>query len=177
LHRLFKHSGDLGDIIFSLPTIRALGGGLLYLDPNGGEASPFVDWAGKTGTNLVLHLDEHRNEGTPVNQLPGRTRTNLTTESIESLRPLLLQQEYIVDVQLWYGETVDHDLDAFRRHNRFNNLSDAHLAAFELPFAERDRAWLTIDQPIAIDGRSIVAAFMSAIPKNINISNTRSAIG
>lgn len=27
----FKHSGDLGDILFSLPTIKALGGGSLYL--------------------------------------------------------------------------------------------------------------------------------------------------
>ena len=27
----FKHSGKLGDIIYSLPTIRALGGGVLHL--------------------------------------------------------------------------------------------------------------------------------------------------
>lgn len=30
----FYHSGDLGDIIYSLPTIKALGGGNLYLGPN-----------------------------------------------------------------------------------------------------------------------------------------------
>ena len=29
----FKHSGDLGDIIYSLPTVKALGGGVLYLNP------------------------------------------------------------------------------------------------------------------------------------------------
>lgn len=35
----FKHSGDLGDIIYSLPTVKALGGGVLYLDKNGGRGS------------------------------------------------------------------------------------------------------------------------------------------
>ncbi len=30
---IFHHSGDLGDIIYSLPTIAALGGGMLYLSP------------------------------------------------------------------------------------------------------------------------------------------------
>lgn len=34
--KTFKHSGDLGDIIFALPAVRALGGGILYLDPDGG---------------------------------------------------------------------------------------------------------------------------------------------
>ncbi|MFA4990575.1 MAG: hypothetical protein WC579_01525 [Candidatus Paceibacterota bacterium] len=30
--KTFKHSGDCGDIIYSLPAIRELGGGILYLD-------------------------------------------------------------------------------------------------------------------------------------------------
>lgn len=34
-HRSFYHSGDSGDIIYSLPTVRALGGGILYLGPDG----------------------------------------------------------------------------------------------------------------------------------------------
>src|SRR6188508_2714741 len=29
--KTFKHSGDIGDLIYALPTIRALGGGFLYL--------------------------------------------------------------------------------------------------------------------------------------------------
>ena len=28
----FRHSGKLGDIVYSLPAVRALGGGLMYLD-------------------------------------------------------------------------------------------------------------------------------------------------
>ena len=50
----FKHSGDLGDVIFSLPTIRALGGGQLLLDPEGGESSPYVRFADKTRTKIKL---------------------------------------------------------------------------------------------------------------------------
>jgi hypothetical protein len=35
--KAFRHSGKMGDIIYALPTIRALGGGTLYLHPGGGE--------------------------------------------------------------------------------------------------------------------------------------------
>lgn len=31
--RIFHHSGDLGDIIYALPTIAGLGGGMLYISP------------------------------------------------------------------------------------------------------------------------------------------------
>jgi hypothetical protein len=158
MHSRFKHSGDLGDIIFSLPVIRALGGGVLFLDPDGGQSSPLVNWAGATSTKLALHLDPGSAEPTLLTELPGKTRTNLAAAAIASLRPLLLQQEYINDVQSWKGQAIDHDLDAFRQHLGFNNLSDSHLAAFGLPFAERDRAWITVDQPISVDGHPIVIA-------------------
>lgn len=128
---LFKHSGDLGDIVYSLPAIRALGGGVLLLDPEGGQSSPLVKFFDKT-------------------------RTRLTAASIESLRPVLLQQPYVHDVRPWKGETVDYDLDEFRRHIRFNNLCDSHLAACGLPFRERDRAWLSVDQPVSIEGKPVV---------------------
>lgn len=119
----FKHSGDLGDIIFSLPCIKAKGGGTLYLDPEGGKSSPLVKWA-------------------------DRTCTKLNQKSIDLLKPLLLEQDYIVDVLLWKGETVDHDLDQFRRHIKYNNLSDSHLASIGLPFHHRDVSWITVKDPI-----------------------------
>ena len=117
--KTFKHSGDLGDIIFSLPTIRALGGGVLYLDPEAGLSSPLVKWA-------------------------DRKKTKLTAGAIQSLIPVLEQQEYIKGVELWKDQKVDYDLDLFRKHVIYNNLSDSHLAAFNLPFSERDTAWLKI---------------------------------
>ena len=39
--KTFLHSGDLGDIIYSLPTIRKLGGGILYLDITGGSKDEY----------------------------------------------------------------------------------------------------------------------------------------
>ncbi len=129
--KTFKHSGDMGDMIFALPTLRALGGGVLYLDPDGGSTSKFVKFVGKI-------------------------RTKLDAKSIDMLIPILMQQPYIQEVRHWHGEPVDHDLDAFREHLSYNNLSDSHLAAFDLPTTERDKAWLQIADPITIPDRPIV---------------------
>jgi hypothetical protein len=115
--KTFKHSGDLGDIIFSLPTIKALGGGILYLDPKGGEGS-------------MLIKTEKGN------------RTKLNENSINSIMGLLLCQSYITGVRFWNGEEVDYNLDQFRLHVKFNNLADSHLNAFGLGFKHRDDQWL-----------------------------------
>lgn len=37
--KTFYHSGKMGDVIYSLPTIRAMGGGILYLPENGPEVT------------------------------------------------------------------------------------------------------------------------------------------
>jgi hypothetical protein len=112
----------MGDVIYSLPAVRALGGGILYLDPEGGLSSPIVKWQ-------------------------GRNRTKMGQAVIESAMPFLKLQPYLQDVRPWQKEPVDVDLDQFRGHIRYNNLSDSHLAAFNLPLTERDSAWLTIDEP------------------------------
>jgi len=125
--KTFKHSGDLGDIIYSLPTVRALGGGVLFLDPNGGQG-------------IIPHLP----------------RTRLNAALIQSIRPLLVRQPYIQDVLPWAGEPIDYDLDKFRDTDTPKNISDVHLEAFGLPSSERDRAWLSVDDPITIPGRQLV---------------------
>ena len=78
----FLHSGDLGDIIYSLPSIKKLGGGTLYLNPS--------------ANNLQNNY--------PI-------KTKLTKNSINLLRPLLLEQEYIYDVSIWNGNAIDYNLD------------------------------------------------------------------
>lgn len=130
--RTFKHSGDLGDVLFALPTIRALGGGVLYLDPNGGQDEPIIR----------RHLK--------------RGRTRLNAKSIESLGPILCQQPYIEEVRVWGGEPVDCNLDAFRDYHTRENLADAHLAAFGLPFEQRDTAWLSVADPIELPQYPII---------------------
>lgn len=115
--KTFKHSGDMGDIIFSLPTIAALNGGLLYLDPDGGESSPLVKWA-------------------------DQTRTKFNQKLIEQLTPFLELQDGVIKVLPWEGQLVDYDLDKFRQHIRFNNLSISHLEAFGLDHAYANLSWL-----------------------------------
>ena len=131
--RTFKHSGDLGDIIFALPAVRALGGGVLLLDPEGGASEPAV-----------------------VESARPRQRTRLTDVSIDTLKPLLLLQDYVHDVRHWQGQPVDYNLDLFRRRVKGANLPDAHLLAFNLPTSERDRAWLSVPDPIVIPEKFIV---------------------
>jgi hypothetical protein len=131
--RTFKHSGDMGDIIYALPVIRAMGGGVLYMDPEGGLKSPLVKWV-------------------------GRDRTKLSAATIESAMPLLRLQPYLEDVRMWEGQSVEFDLDLFRQNIRFNNLSDSHLAAFNLPLTERDMAWLIVDTPTPVPDRPLVLA-------------------
>jgi hypothetical protein len=35
--KTFRHSGKLGDLVYALPTVRAMGGGTLYVHPGGGQ--------------------------------------------------------------------------------------------------------------------------------------------
>jgi len=123
--RTFKHSGDLGDIIFSLPTIRALGGGILYLDPQGGKNDAII----ATTYDKQMKLD---------------------AAGIDSLKPLLMLQSYIKDVRYWAGETVDVNLDQFRLNQRWYNLPDMVLDTFGQSLSHRDTAWLSVPDPISV---------------------------
>ncbi|MAP54338.1 MAG: hypothetical protein CL605_05495 [Altibacter sp.] len=99
---IFKHSGDLGDIILSLPAMCESGGGSLLLDPEGGLREPLVRWANYNHTKL--------NKG-----------------SIDFITPLLERQSYIDSIGYWGEEKVDVNLDKFRMHNKYNCLMSAHL--------------------------------------------------
>lgn len=127
----FKHSGDRGDLIYSLPAMRYLGGGTLYLDPNPPGRAILED-----GSLSLFNYAK-----------------------IESIIPLMKEQEYVLDVKFWSGEAVEYDFDRFR--SRFNlmhyNLSDAHLELFNIPVSERNRAWLRVKKPIKLDYEIIVA--------------------
>ena len=133
----FKHSGDLGDIIFSLPVIKENGGGILYLDPNGGESESLVNWAQFTKTKM--------HEGT-----------------IESIKPLLESQDYIEEVRLWDPSIkVKYNLDKFRKFIRFNNLMTSHLAAFSMLGRNtfwQTNPWLNVEpKPLPNDKKVILA--------------------
>lgn len=113
----FKHSGDIGDLIYSLPVVRYFGGGTLYLNPI----------------------------GLPTRKVDG-TRSGFNYSQIELLKPLLKEQFYIKDVIPWHGEKVDVDLDYFRSPgNHVFNLCEKILSAFSVPFKESSTPWITCD--------------------------------
>jgi hypothetical protein len=121
----FKHSGDLGDIVYSLPAVKALGGGTLYLDIDGGREDPFV-------------VDQSIN---------GYTRFNLTGYNL--IRPLLMEQPYIRDVRIWKKEPVEFNLDSTRALNvdRKANLAALYMRRFGLDEEFVHTPWLELTSP------------------------------
>jgi len=136
-NKTFKHSGDLGDIIFSLPVIASEGGGVLYLDPNGGEKEPLVSWA-------------------------QYNKTKLTEKAIEAIKPVLEAQDYIQEVRLWDPSIkVTHNLDKFRQYIKHNNLTTSHLDAFGMMGRNeywQKTPWLKVEPKPLPDGKRIILA-------------------
>lgn len=138
----FKHSGDLGDIIYSLPTMKSLGGGVLYLDVGGG-----VD-------------DEYCKD--QLRMIGGKTKFNLN--SFNFLKPLLLNQPYIEDVKIYNGEKIDFNLNKFRKlyfdgivRSKHNCLLDANRLSFNLPPYDVNIPWIDCGEPIKLNKNLIVS--------------------
>jgi ADP-heptose:LPS heptosyltransferase len=137
--KTFKHSGDLGDIVYSLPTIRKLGGGVLLLDITGGADEPAC-------------RSQCIDKKTKFNQV-----------GYEFIAPLLREQAYLQEVRVWNGEQVDCNLNAFRykftdpnARSKTRNLLDLHLDAFGLPPHDPDEGWLTCGEPVRLDRKIVV---------------------
>lgn len=88
-----KHSGNAGDVIYSLPAARILGGA--------------------RGVSLKLALDVPLQDrmilaGHPLGGV------QLNRKMYDMLAPLLAAQEYIRELDAYDGGSVDYDLDSFR---------------------------------------------------------------
>lgn len=90
---IFSHSGNLGDIIWSLPTVKHYGPGELHLILGGVPAAI-----------------RKYNNGPVFPEYEGR----LSQKDYDLIAPLLEAQTYITKVQLYTDATVDYDLDLFR---------------------------------------------------------------
>ena len=87
----FKHSGNAGDIIYSLPAVKALADGRpasLYL-----QLDQPADYTGR----------EHPLGNVKLNKFMA-----------QGLFPLLRTQPYLSEVEIYSGQTIDFDLDDFR---------------------------------------------------------------
>ena len=131
--KTYRHSGTLGDLIYSLSIVPKLGAGQFMVAINNIE-------------NCVAEYGYRADEVAPEH------RGRFTTADFERLAPLLERQSYITDTCTWHqGDPApDVDLDRFRgtlfRGFEGNYVQAYHLA-FGLPFAmqDYDTPWLEAD--------------------------------
>ncbi len=122
----FRHSGDLGDIIYSLPAVRALGGGTLYLN----AFSPPLPGLEKLKFNKecavflspLLEAQEYINELRIADISAPDYNLDMIRHYI-GISPLTRSID-------WKNENL--------------NLSDIYLKIFNLPEKERNRKWLSV---------------------------------
>jgi len=140
--RTFKHSGNFGDIIYALPTIIALGGGILYIAS--GDYPPLI------------------RAGAPP-PFP------LSSESVHQIAALLKNQPYLRDVRPYDGETVDYDLDRFRDYVVNDralwkvHLAHWHLRSFQVRF-DLCQPWLFNIIPNPVNNIVVMFSVKNASP-------------
>jgi hypothetical protein len=139
--RTFKHSGTLGDLIYSLPIVKKMGGGEFKVAINNIE-------------DCVRKYSWGREDWAQVD--PDH-RGRFKESDYLKLKPLLERQSYIQSTSMWNkGDAdVDVDLDHFRstlfRTFEGNYVQGYHIA-FNLPFtmSDYDATWLEADpNPVA----------------------------
>ena len=130
----FRHCGDMGDIIFSLPAIR-------HFRDQGATTELALDITGGKGKMSIYQA------------LPQRGYTKFNQKCYDFLKPLLEIQPYITRV---FPETSDiimpnveyKDLNMFRNYVKFQNLTYSHLAAMHLEGdpVQYTKRWLEVGE-------------------------------
>lgn len=149
----FYHSGDLGDIIYSLPFMKAMGGGM-----------------------LILSADYKDME----------IRSPMTLEKANAIHQLLLDQDYIFDIQAVTHKPndIDIDLNDFRKkfidwgngklsHEEENKIRRTKLTHMyrdalckDLSDSFDESPWLSFDEKIEIKGKPIIINKTERYPRN-----------
>ncbi len=140
----FKHSGTLGDIIYSLAVVRHLGGGEFYLHLDQ------INW-----------IVKHYYGGTPLPFHQGR----MTPEDFKFMQSFMLAQDYITDFAVMdpAKTEITHNLDQFRTLfvGHPGNYVDIYAETFGIRDPEqqkqlRQTPWLSVAEPKVIEGRNYV---------------------
>lgn len=140
----YKHSGTLGDLIYSLPIMKHFGEGEFYLHLNQ------VNWIGQYYYGSLP---------TPFHQ--GR----MTQQDLEFMRSFMLAQDYVSKFDSLDPKTTEitHNLDNFRplfvKHP--GNYVDIYANAFGITDSSvqeklRNEPWLTVPRPEPIEDRPYV---------------------
>ena len=137
--KTFKHSGDIGDIIYGLVSIKRMGGGIIYLDTTGGQNDKACNFQCLDGT------------------------TKFNKNGYDFLYTLLKNQPYIHDVKEWNGEDCDYNLNNYRiKFNdgtcKTSNIIDNQLDALNLPlYNDHNESWLTVTEKTSLDRDIIIS--------------------
>lgn len=99
----FLHSGNIGDIIYSLPAVYELS--------KNGKAHFYLQVNQPTDQVFQFH---------PLGNVM------LNDNMVAMLKPLLLHQPQIAVVEKYEGQPIDYDLNDFRSHKRFFSASIVH---------------------------------------------------
>src|SRR5574337_602609 len=134
--RQFFHSGDLGDIIYALPTVKAMGGGTLFLGPT-------TVW--KTREKISPATVESLK---PLLALQPYIESVVYTD-IKPVDALDLNQ---------FREYLIVEGDFMLAGKRRLNLAEAHLYVTKLALTECEKPWLTVDRSEKVKDRPIVFA-------------------
>lgn len=123
--KYFYHAGNLGDIIYGLPTVKALGGGVLYL-----------------GSEISLNTES-----------PPPLREVMSRKLFETVAPLLRLQYYVRQTFFCnYMPKVDYDLNRFRLVEwKDQNLADMTMQGIGMSgkiFLDPTLPWLDVPEPV-----------------------------
>lgn len=129
----YRHSGTLGDLIYSLSIVKKMEPGCFMVALNNIE-------------NCVAQYGYRPDEVDPAH------RGRFTTQDFEWLAPLLERQSYIKETCTWHQGDAEPtvDLDKFRGtlfRGFEGNYVEAYHKAFNLPFTmqDYDTPWLEAD--------------------------------
>lgn len=132
---IFTHSGDAGDVIYSLASVKALSGGMMFLTPANKYPYPLNSrWARMGGE----------------------------ADWVDNLAPLVEAQPYILKCRYTHGHpaSTTHDLNRFRIPWRNRSAQDndsilkLHCDAFRLPLPTEP--WLSVPDRIVVPDKPIV---------------------
>lgn len=141
--KTYKHSGTIGDLIYSLALAKHFGPGKFYLHLNQ------INW-------IVQHY--YNSKPLPFHQ------DRMTVKDFEFMKDFMLSQPYITDFLILDPKTTEitHNLDRFRELfvGHPGNYIDIYAASWSIndPVTReklRNEPWLTAD-PKRIEGKSVV---------------------
>lgn len=141
--KTFKHSGTLGDLIYSLPIVKHFGGGDFYLHMNQ------IDVLSKTFY------------GVPA---PPFHAGRMNTRDYDFMKSFMDAQDYITKFAPMDPRTTEitHNLDKFRplfvKHP--GNYVDVYAVAFGIMDVEahkqlRQTPWITVPKSLIVEGRDV----------------------